>query len=444
MRHSSRRRRSVRLRRALVVVLVAGLAGAGALSDVASAGPPADGRPAAVTGGVSRAAAPLLTSGEYVDTIAPAESRYYAVHLKAGVTPYFTATLARPYVDRWWTPEDGIAVHLETASGKGCGHGDAEDGADPVQLTVAIRLDPVGPGAAWESPFDGPECGKPGRYVVRIRRPAKPPYPEPDVQADKPQPLQLTFLAEPPADIAGLPAAARTGSEAAPPAARFTGPATRAPGGVGHTNATPLSAGVFTGEIASGETRYWKVRLHWGQSLSYGVRFERSDRDSAADVYTWVENPLRVYIHPLGLTADGTYDGDRTETTLLQNHTVPVRFNNRTAPGDHEWVRPVRVAGWYYLRLGIRKNVPRGETDDALGGTRVPISLAVAVHGGRSGVPKYHRVDGAASPEWLLAGSDGVLGVRRRTMVLVAGGVAALLVAGVLAIGPARRWRRRA
>lgn len=426
------------------IVGSAGLAGALVPSGPAAAAPDDD-RPVKVAGASSPVGAPRLRSGEYVDAIAAGRPRYYTVNLPAGVTPYLTATLVRPPRAFGEGIEDRLEVGLETAAGEPCGSTyETGDQSEHVSLVrVPVRLAPTGPDVEWSYPFSAEACGKPGKYVVRVDRARGDDPAAFDEHADTPLPLHLTVLVEPPADTTGLPAPARTvGADdpdaAVPPAPDFTGNARAAAGGTHHADAPVLSPGVFGDEIAPGETLYWKVRLDWGQQVSYGVRFGPTAGDSSATVRTRVENRLRTDVGELGSDYDKTYDGDPDQATVLRNHTVAVRYANRRAPENDEVVRPVHLAGWYYL-------VVRMEADEDLADSRVPVQLAVTVAGTRSGVPAYRNVPDAASPELLLAGSDGVLGVRPRTAALVAGGFAALLTAVLLVAAPwlqPRRWRR--
>ncbi len=445
MGHSSRGQpRPRRAARALVVLLTAGLTGVLGTSGAASAAP-ADDPPGTVAGAASPAGAPVLTSGEYVDAIAVDRPRYYAVNLAAGVTPYLTATLVRPRGTFGPGIKDVLQVQLETAAGEKCGadDNDVDQSEQVVLLVVPIRLDPTGTTTRWKYPFDGETCGRPGKYVVRVTRVGQSQDPPvADDQRGRALPLELTFLAEPPADTAGLPAPAATlpsnsPKRFVPPAPDFTGNAREARGGTGYSDAPTLSPGLSGAEIASGETRYWKVPLEWGQRLSYAIRFERTPGlDSSAPVRTWVANRLRQYVKEFGSDASASYDADADPATVLRDHTVPVRYTNRRADPDDLYVRPVHLAGWYYV-------VVRMEPDARLPSVRTRIQLAVDVLGERSGVPAYRTVDGAAPLESLLAGSGTVLGLRPRTVALVAGGVAALLVAGALVVVPWLRPRRR-
>ncbi|HEV2088795.1 MAG TPA: hypothetical protein VGR21_10830 [Cryptosporangiaceae bacterium] len=404
---------------------------------------PGDGRPTKVTGAASPTGAPVLTSGEYVDAIATDQPRHYTVDLAAGVTLHFTPTLIRPAAAFGEGIKDELEIRLETAAGEKCGstNDDVDQSTLVVPLSVPIQLDPAGPKVTWQSPFDATPCGKPGKYVVRVTRVGQDPDSAvADDQRDESLPLELTVLVEPPADATGLPPPVATLPPDAPnafvpPAPDFTGSARATSGGAGYSDAPVLSPGLFSATIAGGETRYWKVPLQWGQRLSYGVRFEPAPLlDSSAPVRTWVVNRVRASVKELDAHASTTYDGDADEVSVLRNHTVPVHYTNRRADPDNQHVRPVHLAGWYYI-------VVQMEPDAELTRVEARIQLAITVLGQRSGVPAYRRVQGAATPESLLAGRRTPLELRPRTL-LIAGGVAALVVAGLLVVAPWLRLRR--
>lgn len=401
------------------------------------------GRP--VSGTPSSTGAPALPSGEWVDTLAPGQTRYYTVTFPALTTPYVTATLVRPVGTFGANVSDAVQLGLETTDGVRCGSASdtrrQDDEVTPLSVTAA--LGPMGK-KKWEYPFSSyveRGCGKPGKYALSVTRSAD------DAGGPDAFPLELSVLVEPPAQASGLPQPRRTvsasdSSAEPPPAPDFTTLPGRAPGGAGYTDAGTLRTGVVSDTIRAGETLFWRVPLSWGQRLSYAVRFDRTGRDSSATVGTWVANPLREYVETLAPgPSTSYYDGDSTtDLSVLRNNTVAVGYRNRDN-AQNTAVRNVQVAGSYYVAV-------RMEDDEGLAGVDVPIQVAVTIDGERSGVPRYSAVAGAVAPRAL----DGIdtRAVRTddsdfplRTLALVAGGFAALLVAVGLVLVPVLLSRRR-
>ena len=390
--------------------------------------------------------APALGSGEWVDTLAPGQTRYYTVTFPALTTPYVTATLVRPVGTFGEDVSDALQMGLETTDGVECGEvNDSRRQTDEVTpLTVTAAFAPMGV-KKWEYPFGSYTdrgCGKPGKYALSVTRSAD------DAGGPDAFPLELSVLVEPPAKAGGLPKPQQTvsasDSNAEPPTAPdFTVLPGRAPGGAGYTDAGTLRGGVVSDTIRAGETLFWRVPLSWGQRLSYAVRFERTGKDSGATVRTWVDNPLRQYVETLAPgPSSNYYDGDSSgDLTVLRNNTVEVGYRNRDNVRNTS-VATVQVAGFYYVAV-------RMEDDEGLAGSDVPIQVAVTIDGKRSGVPQYATVAGAVNPRDLdgidtravrTDGSDFPL----RTVALVAGGLVALLVAVGLVLVPLLLRRGRA
>lgn len=384
-----------------------------------------------VAGTPTSTGAPGLTSGEWVDSLIPGQTTYYTVTFPTGSTPSVTATLVRPAGRFGESVHDGLAVGLETTDGVDCGEeiGTAYQTKQVTPLTVTAMPGEVG-GAKWLSPFSyrvDKGCGQAGKYALRVERNAS------GADSAEAFPVELTVLIEPAAKVVGLPGPTTTSlpptgtaspsAPQTPPVPDFTTQPKRAPGGTGYTDAGEVGTGVTSDTIRAGETLFWRVKLGWGQQLSYAVRFERT-RDSSASTKTWVANPQRVQIDALDPGPYlGYYDGDSTsDLTVMRDHTVPVNYRNRENLKDRV-AAPTSIAGWYYVAVQL--------TDDPdLVGVDVPIQLAVRVDGQRSGIPDYQYVAGAANATQLLADRTPAKAAAEGTSVVTA----ALLILGVFAL----------
>jgi Ca-activated chloride channel family protein len=400
-----------------------------------------------VAGTPTSTGAPGLATGEWVDSLTPGQTSYYTVTFPTGSTPSVTATLVRPAGRFGENVRDGLSVGLETTDGVDCGEesGSGYQTRQVTPLTVTAAPGEVG-GPAWLSPFNYPVdkgCGRAGKYALRVERDA--------IGADSAEalPVELTVLIEPAAKVTGLPGptttslpptgAASPSVPPVPPVPDFTTQPKRAPGGTGYTDAGEVGTGVTSDTIRAGETLFWRVKVGWGQQLSYAVRFERT-RDSSTSTKTWVANPQRVDIDALDPGPDlSYYDGDATsDLTVLRDHTVPVNYRNRENVKD-EAAAPTSVAGWYYVAVQL-------SDDPDLVGVDVPLQLAVRVDGQRSGIPDYRYVAGAATAKQLFAESTPANAADSTPLVtgaLLVLGVFALLAAVAVIATPLLRSRHR-
>ncbi|MER5727676.1 hypothetical protein ABT084_04845 [Streptomyces sp. NPDC002138] len=359
--------------RVLSAVLLAGtaLAGtAGAARAAADPAAPEPYRPAAgakaVTGAGTTADAPALATGTtYEDTAAPGE-RYYRVVLDARSSVYVSAVV-RPPAGARVGYSDGVDVTLMTNAGKACpgNPGRASFGYDPVPLAaVGARLS-----------AEDADCQEAGVYFVKLNRTAA-------KDADRaPWPVELQVMREPALGSGGSPTVAPSAWPSAPPAAPGTEPVPRA-GGTGFNDARALGAGVWRDDLRPGQTRWYRVPLDWGQQLAVGAelagaRMTKEYGTAYAGLAVSLYSPYRALVG----AKDTPYDGKQAATGL--GLTPPVAYENRLS--DDRWVRPVRVAGWYYVAVTMAGKV--GEfTEDA---TPVPLTLRLSVQGRVAAAPPY-------------------------------------------------------
>ncbi|MEU7765128.1 VWA domain-containing protein [Nocardia sp. NPDC049190] len=341
---------------------------AAALRNYQAAGTPVTG-----TGGYQTA--PVVTPGQYLDTIGQKEKRYWAVDVPAGATAYFSGTVSFPRLPNISGTEDLNTLQLRVygADGEDCHVFESElstSSSDGVALTVAKTWD----GATKErtGSANSDKCRGGGRYYFALT------WDKVSTGVPERLPLELLVGIEPTATDPG-PAAT------APPTAfaEQTGSGTAVIGGGSFNVATPLTgSGRYTDTLRPGEFVFYRVRLDWGQGLAYQVRFGGNGArglDNVSNIRTALYSPIRQEID----SDFGAYTG--TDHVLPSNKpmtTVPIRYANRTATGLD--ARKESVAGWYYLAVKLGSTFT--EKGDA---APVPIQLDLTVGGARENGPVY-------------------------------------------------------
>lgn len=191
-------------------------------------------------------------------------------------------------------------------------------------------------------------------------------------------------------------------------------------------------------DLRPGQTRFYRVPLDWGQRLAVGAEIAKARMTrpygSASDGLT--VSLYAPYRGPVD-SGDTSYDGKQAAVTLPG--TVPVAYANRFS--DTAEVRPLRVAGWYYVAVTLGGKV--GEfTEDA---SPVPLTLRVDVGGVRAAEPAYREglaaagfgvgaAERAAAKEGLTVPEAAAREEDRSLMRTVAGagfGTGALLLLGL-------------
>ncbi len=344
-----------------------------------------------ITGGASQAAAAPIAPGQYLDTIGPGETRWYAAMLDAGATDDLSAT-AVPQPGVAVDYGDGVELRLKAATGYGAvcdtqsRHFDQDEGA--MTLTAAVsRI----PGQHHDGGCDGP-----GRYLLSVHRTSA-------AASDRGRwPLELRFDREAPLPAGTVPAAART-DYGAPPAP-LTGAPKDVTGGTGFNDATRIATGSWRDRLLPAQIRYYTVHVGWGQQLSYAAQFANEPvldgAGSAASTFvaTWAYAPDRV---PLGDASDGhperMYDGAPAAVGL---GTVPVTWTNRWV--DESQASGAHRAGDYVIAVGLGPDAARLARNSAVG-----VVLRVQVTGTELAGPQYHAPALAAGADAKAGGSGG-------------------------------------
>ncbi|MGW2472233.1 vWA domain-containing protein [Streptomyces sp. NPDC001665] len=295
-----------------------------------------------VTGATTADRAPVLTPGQYLDTIGPGEKRYYAVDLDAASTADLAAT-AVPQPGAAVDTFDALTTRIEHTGAGSCA-ADTErfsqrEGAVP--LTAAVARIP--------SPDGGHLCDRAGRYRLAVERTSK-------KGSDGARwPLELVYGTEAPLAEGVTPAQSSAeygegGGDAALP----TGDPRDVRGGTGFNDARELGTGVWRDRVLPSQTLFYKVPAGWGQQISYAVEFANEPTvDRAGSTYSY--GATRLYT-PMRFPLDGggefhtstLYDGS---PAAVRMGGVPVAWTNRYE--NRSYVQPVRVGGDFYISVTL-------------------------------------------------------------------------------------------
>ncbi|MDF9814397.1 VWA domain-containing protein [Streptomyces sp. SPB162] len=327
-----------------------------------------------ITGGPTAARAAGIAPGQYLDTIGSGETRWYA----AGLDATSTADLAVTAV-----PQPGVKVgygdgiELKAVSGGQyaftCDTGSAHFGQDEGAMIVSAAVSRV-PTAKGDG-----SCDKAGRYLLSVHRTSAP-------GSDQGRwPVELRYGSEPALKAGTTPAAAETayGDKPAP----LAGDPRDITGGTGFNDATALTKGVWRDKLLPAQTRFYKVRLGWGQQLGYTAEFANEpvlDDASAASVWSFVETgtygPGRQPVRDASGGDDHrSYTGKPLSVGL---GTVPVTWTNRWVLGGS--APAVHSAGDYYIAVSLGPRAARLAKNAAVG-----VVLRVNVTGDELAGPQY-------------------------------------------------------
>jgi Ca-activated chloride channel homolog len=341
-----------------------------------------------ITGAPSVTGAPQIEPGQYLDTFdrgAPGAAdgtvKYYSVTLRKGDTPYISATVVPPP-----TPIEALAsldvdvtlTDVDETDGcelKESGHDIGYRGL--VDATTAVLNAGAVGGPDW------PEaCPSEGNFAVRIARSG-------DGYETQPLKMEIALRVEPPADDSGLPQA---GSAQPNIPVHAAGSVRDAAAGSSYNDAPLLAPGTYRDTVVYGETRYYRVRLQWGQRLAFEIVPGQVPGFGIGDGVagtTRLVNPLRADLDQ----ADGAHNtdafvGGSSGITLTGSTTVPVRYTNRLASDDD--VQRYAVDGDYYL-------VFEAGFPSSGGLITVPYTVTVSVVGTPEPGPVYREAASSAT-----------------------------------------------
>lgn len=255
-----------------------------------------------------------------------------------------------------------------------------------------------------------------------------------DAFAAQAVPLELAFRLEPAVTDPGPPAVGELAPQLPPPAA---GKPAEIDGGTSFNDAPRLEPGTYTETVGTGETRYYRVRLGWGQRLSYriGIPSQPGLDLQSAFLDAAIASPLRQQAEQSTGSDSSILVGGPNDQELSGSTAVPVRYANRDS--SQYQAKAYSIDGDYYLALDLSYPV----RDEAPFG--LPLTITLATEGAAGTGPTYAsdptiygatQTTVAAAPPARTESASGLPG-----WVLPA---AVAVVAGI-AIVAALAWRRR-
>ncbi|WP_375486864.1 hypothetical protein [uncultured Jatrophihabitans sp.] len=378
------------------------------------------------SGGANPVDAPDLAPGLYRDTYAQAgapyedgTAKYYRVRLRKGVTPYFSVTEAP--AGRASDKDSALRVELSLApvdrSVSGCeasasGTGDAT-GDDLDNATAVLAPGEVG-GPDWE------DCPTDAVYALHVTRSGS-------AFTGAGLSMEIAVRLEPAGSATGSPA---VGEDAKNVRGRAGGPLRVVVGGTGFGTAPLLPAGRYRDSFVTGERRYYRVHLDWGQRVAWTLTADQlpevSDyRGTRGTVL--IANPVREVVEQPDDADVEASDLGATSGPVYGSTLVPTAWVDRRSDDDD--VVPYAMDGDYYLIVST------AYPDSTQLTSTVPYELNVQILGARTQGPTY-AVDGSAVPH---TGS----GHRAVLVSAVIGGVVVVLVVVLVAVLLLKARRRQ-
>ncbi|GAA2079294.1 vWA domain-containing protein [Actinomadura alba] len=324
--------------------------------------------------------APVLKPGGYQDTLGDAK-RYYSVDIPAGNTAYFAATV--PFVRGGSVQVKGLNIALLGVNGTDCNVSEnaiTTRGRDGRPLSVEFTWD----GLVSESRTPFPDCKRPGRYTFSVYFTGASDAPAAgDDGGGERLPVELQVGLEPP--VAGDKGSAPAGQPVA--FQNPGGPDRPVTGGASFGTATALpGSGHYTEQIHYGEFLFYKVRLDWGQALTYRVRYPDDPNTRAAvNIETEMYAPSRkrltwetTFYSGRAKMLDAPFLGVKTGGFS----TLPIRYRNRELKESK--FTPHSVAGWYYFAVKLGRKSSENASPNA-----IPVTMDVSVVGTPEKGPQY-------------------------------------------------------
>ncbi|WP_436737790.1 vWA domain-containing protein [Streptomyces sp. BBFR102] len=350
-----------------------------------------------VEGSASVKGAPSIGPGQYLDSIGPGETRWYAAALDAtGTVDFGVTAVPQPGVPVGYSDGLELRVHSSGEFPRVCDNARAtfqqDEGALPVSGAVS-RVPTAKANAA---------CDEAGTYHLEVKRVS-------GDGADRARwPLELRMAVEEPLARGTVPAQSATefGEIAKDRAPRVEGPAKAVTGGTGFNDAVRIGEGVWKDGLLPAQTRWYKVKVGWGQQLRYTVDFGNEptiDHDDLVIRRSFASTSLHAPSRaPISTgTEFSDHKGYFGKPSVLDHGTVPVTWTNRWEPAAH--VKPVRAAGDYYLAVSLGPDTATFAENPAIG-----VVLRVEVAGTELAGPQKDAPAAADAPEEApAAGAEG-------------------------------------
>lgn len=297
--------------------------------------------------------APLLTPGQYVDTFAVGGSgdvasvgttKYYTIPVQAGMRPYISATIVPPDDNVGSLDILGVDLDLMRRDLASC---NTDRG---YTVLVGDQNKPVTAlidGPTFGDPKASSTCPTDGVAILEIARIGK-------AWADKPLQMEIVVRMEPPADASGLLPQASKGDVLPAPT---HGSSTALTGGSSFNDAPRLTSGAtYSDTLVTGESRYYRIPLQWGQRVSYLItEIGPISPPGTVGSAVWVDlfNPVRAKVTELGDTSAKFWFGTSPQADPFTSSTeYPVRYTNRNGSDQRDF----SLDGDYYLRINADRN----------------------------------------------------------------------------------------
>ena len=334
--------------------------------------------------------APLLAPGQYVDTFAvggssdtssPGTTKYYTIPVRQGMRPYISATLVPPDDRVGESQIFGMDLDLMRRDLKSCNsnRGSLILNGDRNQAATGV-LD----GPTFGDKDAAAACPTEGVAILQVSRIGS-------AWADKPLQMEIVVRMEPPADATGLLPAASEGDVLASPT---HGTPTSVAGGNSFNDAPRLVSGsTYSDTLVTGESRYFRVPVQWGQRMSYlitevGPAQPPLGRNGST---VWVDtyNPVRAPITKLAdINGESWFATAADDRPFSASTPYPARYTNR----DRTSQRDFSLDGDYYVQV----NADRNEKEPSSTGFLITVVVSGAVEPG----PVYQTTDvGAGSSQ---------------------------------------------
>ncbi|WP_405646051.1 hypothetical protein [Streptomyces sp. NBC_00019] len=376
-----------------------------------------------ITGAASTSDAESLDIGETYRSTLPASGKlYYRLVLDETSDTYVSVT-AVPRAGTTVSTGSGIRVYLQDADSRSCSFESANFGASRSPRPIVAW-------GAREAFSERALCKGGGLYYVRVER-----IDGTDASPDDWE-LELAPVSE-----SGLDQAEGTNApqswNSTPPQPP-TDQAVRRPGGAGFDEAVPVKQGVWSADVAPGQTLFYKVPVDWGQQLHVTAELGSTTRGRyvGSALITSLYNPARMPVDDVGIGYNGTQKTDSLDPL------PPVDYTNRY--DSSRQVRAMRFAGSYYLALHLSSAMAEKYGDKPFG-----VTLRVRIDGTTEAAPAYaapsdprglfevSAQDREAAAEGGGAGGDAVMKVV--AVAGIGGGSLVLVVLGAWTVVARRR-----
>ena len=299
--------------------------------------------------------APLLTPGQYTDTFAEAGTdasgadgteKYYTIPIQDGDRVYVSATIVPPGTGTDGQVAFGVEVDLLAPDLTGCAAYPQRD------FIVANRDRNEAVTAALTREIGGKNylrvCPREGALILKVQRIGS-------AYVGQELPMEIVVRREPPADATGVPApAAKQGGDPAPTHSNNPVDLT---GGTSFNDAPEITSGTtYTDTVITGENRYFRIPLQWGQRFTYLLTPTGAPQPTlfpGAIAWMDVYNPVRDNVEMTRFDTGGqTWFTKNAPDPFTASTPYPVRYSNRDVSDS----RGYSLDGDYFLRLSVNLN----------------------------------------------------------------------------------------